>query len=180
MSLDPHRLILNSARPELARAAKWADANRRISKLERRQVNTLVAARLDGWTAATLQNGWVNEGGTATVGGYYIDAAGFVHLKGSIKIYLSPPSGFLIPPPLQPTVCMTLPVGYRPSEKYTFPTPLTYELAGYKGSGAITAGLNGTITVIDQTNYYVLSGGSPPPNPPDWCHVNLDGILFRT
>jgi hypothetical protein len=173
-------MLIASARPELARVLGVADLDRRTSKLERRQVNTLVAARLAPWTPATLQGPWVNEGGTETTAAYYIDAAGFVHLKGSIKAYLAPPTGALVPPPLQPSVCTTLPVGYRPSERYTFPTPLSYD-AGYDGSGAVIAGINGTITIEDRSNYGgVSSGGVGAPSDPDTVHVNLDGILFRT
>lgn len=59
----------------------------------------------DGWTALTLQNGWVNYGGGWATAAYR-KAAGIVYVRGLIRDG-STPAG---------TTITTLPVGYRPAD----------------------------------------------------------------
>jgi hypothetical protein len=63
------------------------------------------------WIAATLLNGWVNDGTGYETVGYYKDEFGIVHLKGRMK------SGTV------GTQAFVLPVGYRPSLSISFAIP---------------------------------------------------------
>ena len=60
-------------------------------------------------TAPTLLNAWANAGGSFETAGYWKDADGTVHLKGTVM------SGAL------PGVIFTLPAGYRPAAQGVFP-----------------------------------------------------------
>jgi hypothetical protein len=61
------------------------------------------------WTAPTLLNSWVNFGGGTQGAGYFKDASGFVHLRGTVK------TGTLA------AAIFVLGVGYRPSLLSIFP-----------------------------------------------------------
>lgn len=95
----------------LAIAQVTTDASANISAVTDER-NMRYALGLDTWHAPTLQNGWYNNGGTSAVAGYKRDSSGFVHIKGEI-IGGTVTSGTLI---------FQLPVGYRPSEYWEFPT----------------------------------------------------------
>lgn len=64
---------------------------------------------VEGWTAPTLLNGWVNYGSGYSTAGFYIDPFGIVRLRGLVK------SG-------TPTTIFTLPAGYRPPDSKLFPS----------------------------------------------------------
>ena len=67
-----------------------------------------VGAVLDGWTAPTFQNAWVNFGGAYDTAGYQLDSFNNVELKGLIKTGTIGLSAF------------TLPAGYRPAATLAF------------------------------------------------------------
>lgn len=67
---------------------------------------------LTAWTALTLENSWVNLGGTYATAGYYKDDMSIVRLKGVLK------SGTVA----DGTTIFTLPAGFRPSEDLMFST----------------------------------------------------------
>ena len=70
--------------------------------------DTKAAVAQEDWTAPSLINSWVNEGGSMETAGYFKDSLGIVHIKGSIK------TGTLA------TVAFVLPAGYRPAAKQRF------------------------------------------------------------
>lgn len=76
---------------------------------------TLVASANNNDTeqiyAPTFANSWVNFGSTFRDAGYWRDAAGVVHILGTVK------SGTI------DTVMFTLPAGFRPSETLLFSVP---------------------------------------------------------
>jgi hypothetical protein len=59
--------------------------------------------------SGSYTNSWVDNGAGAEVGGYYKDALGFVHLKGTVKNGTSASAGIF-----------TLPTGYRPLNQINF------------------------------------------------------------
>lgn len=76
-----------------------SDFKKRIEKLERN-----FTLYVQGWTAVTFQNSWVNYDGNYNQCAYLRDPAGFVHLRGLVKTGTIDGSASIF----------TLPVGYRP------------------------------------------------------------------
>jgi hypothetical protein len=114
----------------------------------------LFKADIEAPIAPALLNGWANFGGSRQVAGYHKDLYDKVHLQGSI----SNPGA-----PATPSAVMTLPVGYRPPARVSFPV--------HSGSTA-GAGTVGFVFVdIDGNVYY--DGGL-------LVEFSLDGISFRT
>lgn len=68
-----------------------------------------VATKTVTFINATLINGWVQYSGWGAIASYYKDALGMVYLRGLIK------SGPI------PSICMTLPAGYRPAFTTSLP-----------------------------------------------------------
>jgi S-layer family protein len=98
-----------------------------------------------------FQNGWHNFGMGNSTGGFFKDALGVVHLKGTI----------LVPGVGNGATAFTLPAGYRPAEILFMPCA---------GSGPIAANL------ILQTDGQLKPGcAGAPVN----CFVGLDGLAFR-
>lgn len=64
----------------------------------------------EAWITPSLQNSWVNYGGTWETCQYFKDNFGIVHIKGMVK------SGTV------GAAIFTLPVGYRPSAEQLFPS----------------------------------------------------------
>jgi hypothetical protein len=97
-----------------------------------------------------FQNGWGNFGDIFSEAGFFKDALGIVHLKGTL-------SG-----PGNSTTAFTLPEGYRPAEALVMP-------AAGAGAGGI-----GAILIIGQNGQLAptCAGGGP-------CNVGLDGLAFR-
>jgi len=85
------------------------------------------------WQAPTLLNGWVNFGVAQANAGYYRDAGGIVHVRGTIK------SGTIN------VACFILPVGYRPTAN--------------SGWATISNGLFGAI-VVTSIGEVLIVGGS--------------------
>jgi hypothetical protein len=107
------------------------------------------------WTNLTLQNSWVDYGGADTsVPGYYKDAIGRVHLRGSVK------SGNLA------LAIATLPAGYRP--------------AGYVDIPVVSASSVGPVVmvpcliIISPVDGTIGTAGTG-----DNFWVALDGVSFK-
>lgn len=81
-------------------------SNRTVTDTEKATWNAKASSEQESWSAATLQNSWVNLGGTYATAGYYKDQVGTVHLKGVIKSGTASDG----------TTILILPTGYRPSE----------------------------------------------------------------
>jgi hypothetical protein len=93
------------------------------------------------WTAATLENSWVNFGSGYTEAAYYKDAYGFVHLHGTIKNGTTTDG----------TTILTLPAGFRPAMHCNF-------LASNNGNVAsIVVTSTGGITIGGLTSATELS-----------------------
>ena len=84
---------------------------------------------VQGWTAVTFQNSWVNYDGTFNQCGYLRDPHGFVHLRGLVK------SGTI------GTTIFTLPAGYRPEYQQLFNVQSNSALGrcDVKTNGEVTA-----------------------------------------
>jgi hypothetical protein len=100
-----------------------------------------------------FQNNWHNFGGNSSKAGFFKDALGIVHLKGT----LSGPSG------TSGATAFTLPEGYRPAEQLFLPAAgggLAFHAAGLLilQDGQVQAGCEGGVTCTA---------------------VGLDGLTFR-
>lgn len=102
------------------------------------------------WTTGTLLNSWTNTGGGYASASYYVDAAGWVNLRGMIQ-------GGAVG-----STALTLPVGFRPE----YLTPL--EGVAYTSGAPAGAAF---LTVDTAGNISVLSPGS--------TSTALDGCRFR-
>lgn len=100
----------------------------------------------------TLVNSWTNVGTTYGNAGYYTDPYGNVFLIGQIH-------GGIIP-----SVCATLPAGFRPVTDMEFPCASGASVGRISITGT-TSSLPGQITVLNGA-----SGGT----------ISLNGIYFRT
>lgn len=96
------------------------------------------------FTAPTLLNSWVNNGGTYDTAGYFKDADGFVHLKGSIK------SGVI------PSAVFSLPAGYTPALDKIFST-ISGAGASVQASIAVKSG--GQVEILSGDNAYLTLDG---------------------
>jgi hypothetical protein len=96
-----------------------------------------------------FENGWVNFGGSFSTAGFFKDALGIVHLKGTI----TGTSG---------TTAFTLPAGYRPAENLFMPMAGTFPNAAlleiftdgrveplHNTGGVFNAGLDGLSFRVD-------------------------------
>lgn len=114
------------------------------------RVDDLGLLNQENYTEPTLQNGWINYGGTLKSVSFYKDKNKNVHLSGSIKNGTS----------TNGTVLFTLPTGYRPL------TDITY-LAGANSSGTfypykLTVKSNGDVTVSFLQTTTEVSVSIPP------------------
>jgi len=82
--------------------------------------------QLDGWTAPSLLNSWVNYGGGQVIAGYYKDNAERVYVRGRVKDGTGA------------SVVFTLPAGYRPA--------YTVYLAESGGGSLVTVDTSGNVT----------------------------------
>lgn len=94
------------------------------------------------WTNATLTNSWVTFGGSYPTPGYRKDSNGIVHLRGVIK---SGTNG---------TSALTLPTGYRPAFKCSFPALNT------NAGSQVDVNTDGTVVVSGSTAYMGLDSVS--------------------
>jgi len=115
----------------------------------------------ESWNNVSFVNSWVNFGGAHATAQYYKDTQGTVNLKGLIK------SGTI------PATAFTLPLNYRPAEKYIFSTisegafgRITVDTDGTvdvdigKGAfGRITVDTDGTVDVDIGSNVWVSLAG---------------------
>lgn len=85
------------------------------------------------WLAPSFTNSWVNSGTGTQTAGYWKDANGTVHLRGTIKSGTNGTSAF------------TLPAGYRPLLSEYF----LILMSG--GVGEVVVAADGTVTVINLT-----------------------------
>lgn len=104
------------------------------------------------FTAATLQGSWVNFGSPQMTAGYYKDALGFVHLRGTIK---GGAAGSNI---------MTLPAGCRSTSRLHLPCVATSSSDGF---GSVMIPASG-----DANNGYLVAGVVGT------IALSLDGIVF--
>ncbi len=114
---------------------------------EVREIDVIIP---DAWTAISLQNGFANNAGTA---GYVKHQDGTVELRGNITTAS-----------VAPVVIGTLPIGYRPAQKFYYPV-YANAAAGYISidtTGVVTAEV-GINTVHIQTRF--LSSDATPPVP---------------
>ena len=77
-------------------------------KKQLEEVRKAFTVYVQGWTAPSFSNSWVNFDGTANQCGYMRDPHGFVHLRGKVK------TGTIN------TAIFTLPANYRPQYVETF------------------------------------------------------------
>jgi hypothetical protein len=110
--------------------------------------NEVVTDRLPTWNDATLQNGWVNWGGSDAPANYS-KIGSVVRIRGTVKNGTSTAS----------TVLFTLPAGYRPLYNQYFTT-----LCQGNGIVRIKVDINGSVTL------------NTAPSSNGW--VQLDGITF--
>ncbi|MGG4398194.1 hypothetical protein ABEX25_28390 [Paenibacillus thiaminolyticus] len=122
-----------------------SDVQRRLSVVETQKAEKDAAVV---WVDASLQNGWVNYGGSFNSAGYSKDDKGVVRLRGLIK------SGTV-----GAVVAFMLPSGFRPMKGLIMSTA-TYSTAS--AFGAIEVKSNGAV--------HVISGGT--------VYVSLEGISF--
>jgi hypothetical protein len=99
------------------------------------------------FTPATLNAGYTQFAG-GTTPGFVKDTLGFVHLKGMLNC---PPGGTVF----------TLPVGFRPAQRFFFPMAV-----GASGAGNIQVNVDGSIVTFN------ADGAAHP--------CGLDGATFRT
>jgi hypothetical protein len=117
------------------------------------KITTPAFTSLPASGTGSLQNDWVNYGGTFATAGYYKDSRGQVFLKGLIK------NGTIT----TNTTLFTLPTGFRPSETLIFDC-LTYDNANAKYViGRIDIQTNGNVTIQSGFNFF----------------MTLDAISFR-
>lgn len=95
----------------------------------------------DKWTAATLQNSWVNYGPNYNPAGYWKDPFGIVHLRGIIS------SGTMS------TTAFTLPPGYLPANREQFACVSNYSV------GAVEILPTGTVFPFVGSNVYFSLDG---------------------
>lgn len=107
------------------------------------------------WQAPTLQNGWVYYGAPYELPGYYMDAAGVVHLRGLVK------NGTVG----NTTPIFTLPASYRPAYTQIRPA-ISNDVFCEIRVGAVADPNTAPGAVV------AYSGGGP------W--VSLSGIAFDT
>jgi hypothetical protein len=93
------------------------------------------------WTAATLENSWVNFGSGYTEAAYYKDTHGFVHVRGTIKDGTTTDG----------TTILTLPTGYRPTQHGN------YLARNNTNVGLVVVNAGGTVTVGGLTSATELS-----------------------
>lgn len=92
-------------------ARLWASVKGDLVTIDGDSGNLTMAGQIiqEGWTAATLQNGWANYGAGYNPAGYFVDKLGIVHLRGLVQ---NPnaigPNGSTI---------LQLPAGYRPPNR---------------------------------------------------------------
>lgn len=113
-----------------------------ITLVVRFAINKSGLITVEGWTAPTLLNDWVNFGGGNAEAGYWKDPFGVVHLRGTIK----DGSGL-------PTLVFTLPAGSRPSASHRFATVSNglFGIATVDSSGGVSASSG-------STTYFSLDG----------------------
>jgi hypothetical protein len=102
--------------------------------------NEVVTTQTTAWTNLTLQNSWVNSGGTYPNASYRLNAMGEVELRGSIKSGLTT-SG---------TTIATLPAGFRPTHDRNY---VVYSTDG-------TNYLLATIQITSAGVIRIFSGGN--------------------
>jgi hypothetical protein len=110
------------------------------------------------WIASTLENSWVNFGGSHATAGYYKDALGRVYLKGMIKDGTMSLS----------TTMLTLPAGYRPLETHIFCIRVSNSGETLDGAGRVDVGADGTVKFIYADITGAGTGG----------YLSLAGISF--
>jgi hypothetical protein len=111
-----------------------------------------ISIKTKAWTAASLQNAWVNFGSVYANAGFYKDANGFVHLRGLIKSGTAAGG----------TTLFTLPAGYRPA--------FTVAIVTFSSDGTVkTTG----IEVSNAGAVQIASTGAGN------TYLALDGISFR-
>lgn len=115
------------------------------------QIDGKASKTQEGWIAPTLQNSWVNFGGTVPPAGYYKDEFGQVRLRGFIKDGTATAA----------TLLFTLPVGYRPA--YSFYCPCVCNNGTADVFASYTVGADGTVRFNTGANVW----------------FSLDSITFR-
>jgi len=110
MALQSLEGTLLDLRTAMASNAQLQAAQRRLDELEGTIESLMrpIIPALEGFTAPTLTNSWVNFGAPYNPAGYWKDPFGFVHLRGTIK------SGTMS------AAAFTLPVGYQPPNRERF------------------------------------------------------------
>jgi len=107
----------------------------------------------EAWITPTLTNGWVNFGTPNETAGYYKDAFGRVHIRGTIK------SGTVAAGATG--TAFTLPVGYRPAAVLPF-----------LGARQDVSSTDAKIEVFADGSVRVVRSGTS-------AEVSLNGISFR-
>ncbi len=105
----------------------------------------------EAWIEPSLENNWVNYGGSRQTAAYYKDKLGRVQLRGIIR-FDDPNS-----PPNNPTKLFTLPTGYRPTARERFAVVADAQFA--------------SIFIDADGNVYYESGGI--------VEFSLCGVSFR-
>lgn len=105
---------------------------------------------------------WGNFGGESTTAAFYRDPSGVVHLKGEVKNEAAPGG---LP---SPTFSMfTLPVGFRPSQTWSFAAMLLDDAPAGTKLGNVIVGTSGAVF---NGAFNSLANGES---------ISLDGITFR-
>lgn len=104
------------------------------------------------WTDASLQNGWTNTAGFATVG-YYMKPDGFVAFRGIVTAGTTADN----------TLIFTLPVNYRPAAAAFIGVPM------FTGAAFVQSGM--LIETDGECRVYGVGGAA---------NIRLDGLCFST
>lgn len=131
------------------RRANLVDELRRLKA----RVKSLELPR-SAWTAATLANGFVNQGGSYAPAAFYKDSYGHVRLRGRVAQGAT----------LAPVVMFVLPEGFRPVFRHEFPSSAVF-------ADSVTRSL---ITVLTDGSVRLEWGDAGSGFP-----VNLDPVQFR-
>lgn len=104
----------------------------------------------EAWIAPTLLNGWVNFESSYQTARYMKDSMGFVHVQGLIRSGTTSAG----------TALLTLPIGFRPSQRLIFPV--------------VTSAYSfGSCEVHETGNIIITSGNTSFP------YLSLDSITFK-
>jgi hypothetical protein len=101
------------------------------------------------WTTPTLVSGWTALGGAFQTPGYYLDAAGWVHLRGAVINSSGATKA-------ANSIIFTLPAGYRPAAQRAWTTDkagTTYTRVDVKSTGDVI------ISVVANINDFAFLDG---------------------